>query len=94
MRRAWVVLLASCGFKGPIANQVDPDAGADAIADASPDTDPQASCWSHSTDFTASACTADIVDRIDVIANVFLDTDTGLSIPPSITCAAVDNPNI
>src|SRR5882724_8198779 len=98
MRRAWVVLLASCGFKGPVAKQVDPDANldpaGDAAVDTNPDTDPQAACWSHADAFIASACTTDLRDRIDVTGNVNIDTDGGTSNSPDVRCATIDNPSI
>src|SRR5437762_14024522 len=80
MRRAWVVLLASCGFKGPIANQLDPDA------------DPSAICWrivDSAFGFTASACVATLDERIDVTTNISLDTVGINANPLGLTCATL-----
>src|SRR5262245_46911392 len=104
MRRACLLLLASCGFKGPTANQVDPDAnqntdagvtdgavdaGVDAKVDAS--VDPMAACWSAKRfGFDAAACASSPRDRIDISGEVFLDTVTGVSTPPGLTCADLD----
>jgi hypothetical protein len=95
MRRACVILLASCGFTGPIAKQVDPDANPAANPDAKPDTNPdpdlQAACWTHSSGFTAAACVPALRARIDVTANLSVDTDSTTASPSDVACATLDN---
>jgi hypothetical protein len=101
MRRACLLLLASCGFKGPAAKQVDPDANP--TADAGADTgvaidaaidatlDPNQVCWNAKPfGFDVAACATGLRDRIDITANVSLDTVTGISNASDVTCDAID----
>jgi len=104
MRLACLLLIASCGFKGPTAKQVDTDATPvpDAALDASSDTDidapviPVAACWTAKPfDFDAAACASSPRDRIDITGEVVFDTTPpGTSTPPGITCADLDNNKI
>src|SRR5262249_55510294 len=82
MRRAWVVLLAGCGFKSQLAKPVDPDAK----------PGPNAICWQVDDPvfgLAASACTTALEDLIDVTMNVSIDTDGG-SNPLGLHWAALD----
>jgi hypothetical protein len=106
MRRACLLLLASCGFKGPAA-KLDPDANptTDAATDAATDTavdaaidailDPTRTCWTAVPfGFDIAACATGLRDRIDITANVSLDTITGISDSPDVTCAALDTTKV
>jgi len=81
MHRAWMVLLAACGFHSPAPTASDAMLPCWAISDAA---------------FQVSACATTLAAPIDVTVNVSLDTDTGVSNPAGLTCAelAHDSENV
>jgi hypothetical protein len=104
MRRAWVVLLAGCGFQshaGPSSSpppdgQVDAAPAIDAlISDVISDVMiPAVPCWhldSNSFDVHLSACPPIGPDHLDITADVSIDTGTGTSTQPMISCAVISD---
>jgi len=84
MHRAWVVVLAGCGFQSKVAP------GGDATMDASSSDANPGICWKLSDKvykFDVSACPTALADMIDVTTDVAVDTDAGTSNPPGLTCA-------
>src|SRR5882724_6913081 len=72
MHRAWMVLLAACGFHSPAATESNSMPPCVAISDPV---------------FHASACATTLADPIDMTVSISLDTDMGISNPAGFTCA-------
>jgi hypothetical protein len=84
MQRAWVVLLASCGFHSTAQATGDP------LVDASSTdgTTASSACWTiadSTYNFHVSACPTQIASSIDVTTDVSIDTD-GNGNPPGFAC--------
>jgi hypothetical protein len=88
MYRAWMVLLVGCGFHSGAGVDATPD---DAMIDASQPGPP--TCWMISDiNFPLSACTTAVVPRIDVTANVSIDTDSNVVPASGLGCAPLSSP--
>src|SRR5262245_13511210 len=95
VRAACIVLLAGCGFhRDAIAGDGPPGPGSDAAIDSDTPVDLSPICSSimrGAPQFAASACATPTVGAIVIAKSASLDTDTGTSTPPGITCVRTTN---
>jgi hypothetical protein len=87
MHRAWVVVLAGCGFHSNVAPGDDV-----ATMDASSSDGNPGICWKisdtvYGAHWSACANTTALTPSIDVMTSVSIDTNGGDSSPPGFTCA-------
>jgi len=88
MHRAWIVLLAGCGFQSTVS-AVDAGAADAPIADSGSVSSGCASVAYMA--LSVSACPLAPVPSIMITANVSLDTDAGTSIPEGLGCSALSS---
>src|SRR5260221_6364149 len=90
MQRAWVIVLAACGFRSSPAIDDASAPAADGMPDvSSPDVAP-ASCWEimdSSINFQISVCPTMLVDAIDVTSDTPIDTDSNTVPASGLGCA-------
>jgi len=86
MARAWIVLLAGCGFQSKVQTAEPPTADAAVVDGAS--TVP---CWNltYQNLEHLSACPASVGDPLHLIADLSINTDGGDSTPSGTRCAAL-----
>lgn len=91
MQRAWVVLLAGCGFQAAAPSD---DAGSGSSMDGSGSGSSQGvtTCWkvkdaNHLVDW--SACTTTALPETLNVFTASIDTDTGVSTPAGLSCLEV-----
>src|SRR6185295_12622979 len=95
MRVACMVLLAGCGFhRDAAAIDGSPGPGSDAAIDSNVIVDLSPICSSimrGAPQFAASACATPTSATLVIATSASLDTDTGTSTPPGITCVRTAN---
>jgi hypothetical protein len=95
VRAACIVVLAACGFhRDAITVDGPPGPGSDAAIDSDVIVDLSPICSSimrGAPQFAASACATPTVGALVIATSASLDTDTGISTPPGITCVRTTN---